>query len=250
MLLTDKFVYIHYPKTGGTFVTEILEKIHQNSDLGNLINTTTVGTKHGQCWEIPLEYQNKPIVSNIRSPYDRYVSAYEFGWWRRYPESFFDDIEMVKNRYPNFPSISFSEYLEAINSLCKFHKLATPNLDPDRSIGRQTQTFIKYFFNQSVETIFKKFNQEYIQSKQYLDDLFRVDFLRTETLNQDLYELLLKFGYPQKEIEFILTTGKIFPIEGGRSEEQKWETYYTPELKNFVKSKEMLLFSMFPEFDV
>ncbi|HIK31851.1 MAG TPA: sulfotransferase family 2 domain-containing protein [Oscillatoriales cyanobacterium M59_W2019_021] len=250
MLLTPNFVYIHYPKTGGTFVTEILKKVHNNPEFGSLVDTTTAGTKHGQCRQIPPDHQHKPIVSTMRNPYDRYVSAYEFGWWKKYPESFFEDVNFVKQKYPYFPSLSFAEYLEAINSLCKFHTLETPNLDPDLSIGRQTQNFIKYFFNKPVEAIFAKFNREYIRSKDYLEDLFSVRFLNTETLNQDLYDLLLEFEYPQKDIQFILTADKIFPPEGGRSEEQNWQNYYTPELKEFVKLREMLLFSIFPEFDV
>ncbi|MGB5898937.1 MAG: hypothetical protein WBG66_12120 [Geitlerinemataceae cyanobacterium] len=250
MLLTPDFVYIHYPKTGGTFVTEVLQTIHNNANIGNIINTTNEGTKHGKCWQIPPEYRNKPIVSTIRSPYERYVSVYEFGWWRRYPESFFAEMEVMTNRYPHFPDISFAEYVEAVNSLCKFNTLETPNLDPHLSIGQQTQNFIKYFFNQPVETIFEKFSQEYVRSKQYLNDLFTVKFLKTENLNQELYRLLLDFGYPAAEIEFILTSDKIFPVEGGRKESQAWQTYYTSDLKEFVKSREMLLFSIFPEFDI
>jgi hypothetical protein len=250
MLLTDKFVYIHYPKTGGTFVTEVMKKIHQNPEVGYLIDTTEAKSKHGKCLEIPPEHRNKPIVSTIRSPYERYVSVYEFGWWRRYPESFFANVAIFKQRYPNFPDLSFPEYVEAVNSLCKFHVLATPNLESDLSIGQQTQNFIKYFFNKPVETIFAKFSRDYVRSKQYLADLFIVKFINTENLNQELYHLLLEFGYPQKDIEFILTADKILPVEGGRSEEQNWQTYYTPELKAFVKSREMLLFSIFPEFDV
>lgn len=250
MLLTEKFVYIHYPKTGGTFVTEVLKRIHQNSEYGDLLDTTESQTKHGNCLEIPPEHRNKPIVSTIHSPYDRYVSGYEFGWWRKYPESFFENVEVVKIRYPKFPDISFYEYLEAINSLCKLHVLKTPNLDPDLLIGRQTQNFIKFFFNKPVETIFTKFSRDYVRSKDYLEDLFSIRFLNTETLNQDLYDLLLEFNYPQKDIEFILTADKIFPPKGSRSEDQHWQNYYTPELKEFVKSRKILLFSIFPEFDV
>ena len=30
MIITDKFVYIHLPKTGGTFVEKIIEKVYRN----------------------------------------------------------------------------------------------------------------------------------------------------------------------------------------------------------------------------
>jgi len=69
MVITDKFVYIHKPKTGGTFVTDallrlhdgkwnflmhgklaVLKEIHFRNKLGTLIINNN---KHGGCREIP-----------------------------------------------------------------------------------------------------------------------------------------------------------------------------------------------------
>ena len=38
MLLTDKFVYIHNPKTGGTFVREMLRRIHNGQGYNTRIS--------------------------------------------------------------------------------------------------------------------------------------------------------------------------------------------------------------------
>jgi hypothetical protein len=39
-------------------------------------------------------------------------------------------------------------------------------------------------------------------------------------------------------------------VKGNQRRQAKWEKYYTPELKAFVREKEDLLFTLFPEYDV
>lgn len=82
MIITEKFVYIHRPKTGGSFVTDALLKmydgkwswlshdklaifieIHFTNRLGSL---TINGNKHGGCNQISPKYHNRRIVSTIR----------------------------------------------------------------------------------------------------------------------------------------------------------------------------------------
>jgi hypothetical protein len=41
----------------------------------------------------------------------------------------------------------------------------------------------------------------------------------------------------------------VLPQGKGRGKDQKWEKYYTPELKELVRKKDWLLFELFPEFD-
>jgi hypothetical protein len=58
-------------------------------------------------------------------------------------------------------------------------------------------------------------------------------------------------NYDEEDIRFILDLGRILPKGRGRSvEQQKWESYYTPELKRRVREKERFIFELFPEFDV
>ncbi|MGB6012319.1 MAG: sulfotransferase family 2 domain-containing protein, partial [Desulfobacterales bacterium] len=91
-IITDDFVYIHYPKTGGTFVTHVLKRLYQYKKKYKLLTTflpkriqrrfhgfIQTDKKHGTCDEIPELHRNKPILATIRNPYDRYVSHYEFG---------------------------------------------------------------------------------------------------------------------------------------------------------------------------
>lgn len=254
MILTDKFVYVHQPKTGGTFVEHVLSTLFKKRSnfIARLTNSLLNRprsfidiNKHGTCSEIPTSHKSKPILATIRNPYDRYVSQFEFGWWRNYPESFCN-VNEIQKLYPHFPDISFEEFVLLSNAL--FLKLKNGNIGTQDSPGWQTEQFVRYFFKKPAD-IFPLIDQNYICSKKYRIDMFSVSFMKTDRLNQDIYFFLLKLGYAQDELRFILDLKKIFPPEGGRSEEQTWQKYYTPSLKNMVRKKEKLLFNMFPEFD-
>ena len=249
MVVTDNFIYIHIPKTGGTFVTHVLDKLHNGTIRRKLTRIFFRKRylnllKHGTCSDIPLDYINLPVVSTIRNPYDRYVSQYEFKWWKMYPEDFAESHEWKKNCI-NFPDVTFEEFVLTANKV--FFQF--PEICRQRNIGFHTEQFILYYFKNPYE-ILKKIDSTYISSKHYRRDMYDIHFIYTEELNYGLYNYLLSSGYHRKEIAFILTTGKINPIEGGRTANQKWKYYYTDELKDFIREKERYLFAMFPEYDL
>jgi len=78
--------------------------------------------------------------------------------------------------------------------------------------------------------------------------MFNVKFLNMDNLNHDLFDFLVEQSYPPGRIEFIKEHKKILPIEGGRSADKNWRTYYTPDLLSYVKEKERLIFKIFPLF--
>ena len=260
MILTDRFVYVHQPKTGGTFVTTVLEQIHGHRPEAGVVarlrrwfaGGAAAGSslvninQHGTCDEIPRSHQGKPIVSTIRNPYDRYVSQYEFEWWKTHPEQFCDPA-LIKQRYPHFPELSFAEFVDISNSL--FLKVKNEKFAPAESPGRNTLQFVLYFCRNPRE-LFPRIDAEYLASRRYRHDMYPVVFLHTDRLNQDLYEFLLNAGYERSQIDFILTQKKVFPQKAPKRQDRPWQSYYTPELKQVVRTKERLLFELFPEFDV
>jgi hypothetical protein len=150
--------------------------------------------------------------------------------------------------YPNFPNISFEEFIDMANSL--FPQLKNENFPPEESLGHQTELVARYLFKQP-KRIFPAIDEKYLASEKYKDDLFdNIHFIRTHNLNQELHSFFIELGYPEEHLEFILHMGKVFPRSGGRTEKQKWEGYYTPELRQKVRVKERLIFKMFPEFDI
>ena len=110
MIITNDFVFIHYPTTGGTFVRKVVESISR--DMAKPISHRE---KHGICLDIPKEYLDRPIVSCIRNPYDFKVSEFEFGCWRKLaPNSM---VASMKAQYPHFPRLSFEEFVDCWDTL-------------------------------------------------------------------------------------------------------------------------------------
>ena len=68
MLITNKFVFIHCPRAGGTFVSEVIKKF--------FLEAMEIGY-HLPRELLPQEYSHLPILGVIRSPWEFYVSWYE-----------------------------------------------------------------------------------------------------------------------------------------------------------------------------
>ncbi len=263
MIITEKFIYIHRPKTGGSFVTDTLLKMYDGNwnwlshvklavfneiHFTNRLGTLTInGNKHGGCNQVPPKYQNRSIVSTIRNPFDYYVSQYEFGWWKRKSWlKYYRDIDGFNDRFASFPDISFTGFMELMTAV--FNEGIHKEFYNENAIGRYTAEFIQDYFYQPAMALEKLQDDEY-KNKGFSQYMYPVQFIFTHRLNQQLHDFLLGNGYPNADIDFILKKEKVLPQGKGRSGEQKWEKYYTPELKQLVRKKDWLLFDLFPEFD-
>jgi hypothetical protein len=67
MIATDKFVFVHLPRSGGTFVAGLIARFFPSSRM--------VGY-HLPLEFLPAEYSHLPILGAIRNPWDFYVSWY------------------------------------------------------------------------------------------------------------------------------------------------------------------------------
>jgi hypothetical protein len=65
VLITPHFVFIHMPKTGGSFIRSFLD----GEEVGGL---------HATWNAIPPEYEHLPVFAVIRNPWDWYVSWHHF----------------------------------------------------------------------------------------------------------------------------------------------------------------------------
>lgn len=73
MLLSKYFVFVHFPRAGGTFIRKTLEK-HMPTD-----SEMVLQPGHETVNDIPDIYQNILRFGFIRNPWDWYVSVYS-GW--------------------------------------------------------------------------------------------------------------------------------------------------------------------------
>lgn len=136
MIVEEKFGFIHIPKTGGSFVRTIVEKSfpYKNikyfrtppSDRYGMENNPRF-SQHHSFDEISPEYQNLPMITFIRNPWDWYVSWFHFHtkperlnlpeewakrWRRRLTEGFkqtaTNNLHAYMNKikeYTNYPNV-------------------------------------------------------------------------------------------------------------------------------------------------
>jgi hypothetical protein len=264
MILTDRFVAVHQPKTGGTFVTSALFRLFDAPwDLRTRLATAfgrdlvvrgRHGTfvfnnnKHGSCNDIPAAWRDRPILASVRNPYDLYVSQYEFGWWKR--REFLRDYRRVpafERRFPRFPDLTFAEYMELTGTA--FRTLHNDRFPDPQGPGLYTEQFVR-FYCQQPEAVYARLDADYIASEAYQRDLHDLRFVRTDRLSQDLYDFLVGMAFAPRDVEFVLGLGRILPRGKGRAAGAGWESYYTDELKRSVRERDRLVFALFPDFDV
>ena len=73
MIVTDKFVFVHLPRTGGTFVSEVIRKFFPSAhEIGHHLPREL----------LPREYSHLPVLGTVRNPWEFYVSLYHYAWAR------------------------------------------------------------------------------------------------------------------------------------------------------------------------
>jgi hypothetical protein len=299
VLLADRFVYIHEPKTGGTFVTYALTQLHggvtavrPSRFLGEttrlrfptacyrferrraLRSATSHGrgkygplyswNDHGTCSEIPRMFRSRQLLATVRNPFQTYVSGYLFGWWKRpeYLSLYRRTIRDFPERYSSFPDLSFREYMELMHA--SWTAPGNRDLYSGKGVGFQSERFIRLYFRvpwllrgtkHDISSVVRRVDSRYVRSRGYVADMYDVRFLRTERLNEELREVLLAMGYEAADVEFVETLKHVVPAGGAeigfteRATSHDWAAFYTPDLREIVRKKDDLLFSLFPEFD-
>ncbi len=263
MILTDKFVFMHVPKTGGTFVTRVLRELLTPNQwdwrmhaVGRRYGVYVPGypykyqeiTQHAMRKHIPQRYAELPLASCVRNPYDIYVSEYTFNWWRENPSRWFADPTAVVDEFGPIEEMDFRAFVRATishghwSAICRENY---PNLPP---MSYCSTEWLHYHVHQPKEVVADATSAEEIipWAHQATRD---VDFLLTHRLNQDLHAFLDRMGFPHEKIDPILTRGKIHPGKPRRKADDHWSNHYDDELRTLLREHEPLLFAMFPEFD-
>ena len=67
MIVTDKFVFVHLPRSGGTFVSEVIRKFFPSAhEIGYHLPRVA----------LPTEYSHLPVLATVRNPWAFYPSWY------------------------------------------------------------------------------------------------------------------------------------------------------------------------------
>ena len=242
MICTDDFVFLHYPKTGGTFVADVLEELLQKSG-----RRFEKASRHTMRHELSGVHADKKILTCVRNPYDLRVSQYRYRWWCS-TEAKPSTKDIRKHFWP-YKKMSFEQFLDAWDwYLAGMQRDARTNAYV-KTMGQFSMKFI-WFFTRHPASVIADLDDNYLSTSAIREEVNNIHFLTTETLNAGLCEFLLSVGYGEDEVAFIRSKEKILPPCTHRQEHETWESFYTPSLKAMVRHRERMLFDLFPQFDV
>ena len=256
MVATDRFVYVHQPKTGGTFVTKVLFELADELGTRELKvrspRTAFVRAKlkHGTCRDVPRRLRDRPVWTTVRNPYRQYVSEYAFGWWRRdeYRGHFRRRVRRFEARYPDYPDLAFADFLRLYHEA--FGRTArSRRFDGDDGVGWLTERFVRYY-GRRPRRLLRRLRPD--DGPAALDgELFDVRYLRTGRLNADLHRALLDAGLDAERVAFVPGHERVLPTNAAAKERPRdWRAYYTPGLAAHVRRNDAILFRLFPGYDV
>jgi hypothetical protein len=230
MLVTDKFVFLHLPRAGGTFVYEVVRKFFPS--------VREIGY-HLPRGLLPREYSHLPILGTVRNPWEFYASWYH----HQHSNSRYSPLKNIlfgclsENKKLNFAQtilnalnlgVSDDKLDVLIQSLPEnfdYQKRHIPNLTKDvmrkiRGSGTGLYTF--------------RFNHLFGQA----DDVF---FCRVESLRSDLMAFFETIGAASDALRsYVLGLDK-----KNISERFHYSTYYTPELAELVFIRDRQLVERF-----
>jgi hypothetical protein len=226
MLVTDKFVFVHLPRTGGTFVSDVIRKFFPTAhEIGH----------HLPREFLPKEYSHLPVLGTVRNPWEFYVSLYHYAWqidatsilvtWmtENGRVGFTGSIRNLLNLTVNDERLDV--LIDMLPQHVDYSRRQIPNVNKDTMRGVRG-TGVGYFSF--------RFNEMFGNA----DNMF---LCRLETLTQDLLAFFERIGAASNELrDYVLRVGK-----KNISEHLHYSTYYTPELAQLVSIRDRPLIDRF-----
>ncbi len=272
MIISRDFVFLHVPRTGGTFVRQVARRLSAGSVWARVVEAVLpfegkywewingrllqildpslplmgFGDYHGTCADIPKQHRHKRVVAVKRDPLAYYVSCYLYendndpgiyAWresYRNRKEQ--EDISTEDDSFPDF--VEFLKFFNEVFSRQKFFEWSG-GLHMRCHVGFMTFISIWFFFRNPVEVLTKTDEElrQYFESRQWEQDICPVRFLRLEHLNQDLHDFLLEMGFNRKKLLFVLTKKEV-----NEAKTRGQEASYSEDIVNYIKEKEYIYY--------
>jgi hypothetical protein len=226
MLVTDKFVFLHLPRAGGTFVYDVVKKFFPSAhEIGY----------HFPRELLPKEYTHLPILGVVRNPWEFYVSWYEhvrprksasimFSWLSDNGKlGFLETTRNALNLGVNDQRLDI--LIEMLPEYVDYGRRNIPNITRDsmRSVRGTGVGYYTFRFNQ----LFGK-----------AEDVF---FCRLDFLREDLLGFFEGIGAATDDLrDYVLALDK-----KNTSEHTHASTYYTSELAELVAIRDHQLVERF-----
>lgn len=217
MILRDKCVILHMPKTGGVFMRMLLEKYYgddvQLASGKGFDDPSAPTAQHHTLADVGPELAHLPVFGFIRNPWDWYVSWYHFFMSYPYRPPHFITVSRDK-------SLEFPQFIESLYSFPK--------------------DSLEYLENSFSAEYYRIFGCSEAQPRNP-----RVAMGRYETVHDDLHRFLSTVGVAQECLDEVSTFRKMNP-----SAHDHYSAYYDDELVDLVYRHEQAIIDEFGyEFD-
>ena len=219
MIVTDNFVFVHFPRTGGTFITDVIMRFFPSA--------REIGYHLPRCL-LPNEYSHLPVLGAVRNPWEFYVSWYHHVWPRDaatplhswLSENGKQQFEGATRNALNLGADNdrLDALIEKLPDEVDYRKRNIPNITKE-SLRKVRGTGVGYYTF--------RFNHLFGNA----DEVF---FCRVETLRQDLVRFFEGIGVISDELrDYVLRLDK-----KNIAEHLHYSTYYTPELAELVSIRD------------
>ena len=230
MLITDKFVFIHFPRAGGTFVYDVVKKFFPSAfELGYHLPREL----------LPKEYAHLPILGTIRNPWDFYVSWYHHQYFNvNYTlqknilfgilsdDRTFSLTETIRNALDiGVNDAKLNTLIQALPEAYNFQ---------DRNIPNLTKALMERIRGSATGLYTFRFNQLFGPA----EDVY---FCQVESLRRDLISFFEDIGVLSDGLQ-----NYICELEKKNvSESLHYSNYYTSELAELVSIRDHQLIKRF-----
>jgi hypothetical protein len=226
MIVTDKFVFVHLPRSGGTFVSEVIRKFFPSAhEIGYHFPRTL----------LPREYSQLPVLGAVRNPWEFYVSWYHHVWPRDAATILVSWV--TENGKLGFVGTTRNALNLGVNDerLDVLIEMLPEHVDYGRrNIPNITKEAMRRVRGTGVGYYTFRFNHLFGN----VDDVF---ICRLETLRQDLVAFFDRIGAATDELrDYVLLLDK-----KNIAEYRHYSTYYTPELTKLVSLRDRPLIERF-----
>jgi len=226
MIVTDKFIFVHLPRSGGTFVSEVIRRFFPSArEIGYHLPRTL----------LPKEYSHLPVFGAVRNPWEFYVSWYHHVWPRDAGTplvSWVSENGKVGFEGATRNALNFGVDNERLDALIE---IVAEQVDyRKRNIPNITKEAIRQVRGTGVGYYTFRFNHLFGNA----DDVF---ICRLETLRQDLIAFFEGIGAATDELrDYVLGSDKV-----NAAEYLHYSTYFTPELAELVSIRDRPLIERF-----
>ena len=226
MLVTDNFVFVHLPRSGGTFVSDVIKKFFPS--------VREIGY-HLPLSALPREFATLPVLGTVRNP------------WAFYPSWYFHHLPGGRH-LPLFCALSENRTLDFAQTARNALNLAgsagaldalIPQLAKDfnyteRHVSNLTRSEMEKIRGTGLGLYSFRFNQLFGSSN-------KIFFCRVESLRSDLIEFFDTMRLAADPLRsYVLELGK-----KNTSEHHHYSSYYTRELAELVAVRDRPLVERF-----